>query len=113
MIPDVLIANYKLLNDMSEEDREVFEEAARLSTETELKDWETDVEAAKKTAEEDMGVQFLYPDISLFKDKVKNVKKCWKTIRISRICMSIFRNITNNTKGRENKWKHYIQSENG
>ena len=75
MIPDVLIANYKLLNDMSEEDREVFEEAARLSTETELKDWETDVEAAKKTAEEDMGVQFLYPDISLFKDKVKNVQK--------------------------------------
>jgi len=60
---------------MSEEDREVFEEAARLSTETELKDWETDVEAAKKTAEEDMGVQFLYPDISLFKDKVKNVQK--------------------------------------
>ena len=75
MIPDVLIANYKLLNDMSEEDREVFEEAARLSTETELKDWETDVEAAKKTAEEDMGVQFIYPDISLFKDKVKNVQK--------------------------------------
>ena len=75
MIPDVLIANYKLLNDMSEEDREVFEEAARLSTETELKDWETDVETAKKTAEEDMGVQFLYPDISLFKDKVKNVQK--------------------------------------
>ena len=75
MIPDVLIANYKLLNDMSEEDREVFEEAARLSTETELKDWETDVETAKKTAEEDMGVQFIYPDISLFKDKVKNVQK--------------------------------------
>ena len=75
MIPDVLIANYKLLNDMSEEDREVFEEATRLSTETELKDWETDVETAKKTAEEDMGVQFLYPDISLFKDKVKNVQK--------------------------------------
>ena len=39
------------------------------------KDWETDVETAKKTAEEDMGVQFLYPDISLFKDKVKNVQK--------------------------------------
>ena len=75
MIPDVLIANYKLLNDMSEEDREVFEEAARLSTETELKDWETDVETAKKTAEEDMGVQYIYPDISLFKDKVKNVQK--------------------------------------
>ena len=75
MIPDVLIANYKLLNDMSEEDREVFEEAARLSTETELKDWETDVETAKKTAEEDMGVQFIYPDISIFKDKVKNVQK--------------------------------------
>lgn len=75
MIPDVLIANYKLLNDMSEEDREVFEEAARLSTETELKDWETDVETAKKTATEDMGVQFIYPDISLFKDKVKNVQK--------------------------------------
>lgn len=75
MIPDVLIANYKFLNGLSEEDREVFETAARLSTEAELEAWEQDVETAKKTAEEKMGVQFIEPDITVFKDKVKDVQQ--------------------------------------
>ena len=75
MIPDVLIANYKFLNELSDDEREVFEEAAKISTETELAAWEEDVAAAKKTAEEDMGVTFIEPDINVFKDKVKNVQK--------------------------------------
>lgn len=75
MIPDVLIANYKFLNGLSEEEREVFETAAQLSTEAELEAWEEDVAAAKKTAEEEMGVQFIEPDITVFKDKVKDVQQ--------------------------------------
>ena len=75
MIPDVLIANYKFLNSLSEEEREVFEKAAQISTDTELSEWENDVKEAKKTAEEDMGVTFIEPDLAAFKDKVKNVQE--------------------------------------
>lgn len=75
MIPDVLIANYKFLNGLSSEEREVFDEAAKLSTEVELEGWDQQVEKARKTAEEDMGVTFIEPDISLFKEKVKDVQQ--------------------------------------
>lgn len=75
MIPDVMIANYKFLNGLSDEEREIFEEAARRSTEVELEEWEEKVQAAKKTAQEDMGVTFIEPDISLFKEKVKDVQQ--------------------------------------
>ena len=75
MIPDVLIANYKFLNGLSDEERTVFEKAAQLSTDTEIEEWEKDVETAKKTAEEDMGVTFIEPDLNAFKDKVKDVQQ--------------------------------------
>ena len=75
MIPDVMIANYKFLNGLSDSEREVFEKAAQLSTDTELEEWDNDVKAAKKTAEEDMGVTFIEPDLNEFKDKVKNVQE--------------------------------------
>lgn len=75
MIPDVLIANLKFLNGLSDEERQVFYDAAELASETEQKDWSTEVEKAKKTAEEDMGVEFIYPDIDLFKEKVSNVQQ--------------------------------------
>ena len=75
MIPDVLIANYKFLNGLSEEERAVFEKAAEISTDTEIEEWAKDVETAKKTAEEDMGVTFIEPDLNAFKDKVKDVQQ--------------------------------------
>ncbi len=75
MIPDVLIANYKFLNELSSEERAVFEEAAKLSTDVEVEAWGEQVAKAKKTAEEDMGVTFIEPDINIFKDKVKNVQQ--------------------------------------
>ena len=75
MIQDVLIANYKFLYGLSDEERTVFEEAARISTETELEEWEIDVQAARKTAEEQMNVTFIEPDINEFKDKVKDVQE--------------------------------------
>ena len=75
MIPDVLIANYKFLNGLSDEERAVFEKAAQISTDTEIEEWAKDVETAKKTAEEDMGVTFIEPDLNAFKDKVKDVQQ--------------------------------------
>ena len=75
MVPDMLIGNLKFLNSLSDEEREVFEEAARLSTEVELEEWDVQVEEAKKIAEEDMGVEFIDVDIQAFKDQVASVQE--------------------------------------
>ncbi|MCI7813321.1 MAG: TRAP transporter substrate-binding protein [Lachnospiraceae bacterium] len=75
MVPDMLIANLKLLNGLSDEERAIFEEAARLSTEVELANWDDQAAAAKKIAEEDMGVQFIDVDVQVFKDKVADVQE--------------------------------------
>lgn len=74
MVPDMLIGNLKFLNSLSDEEREVFEEAARLSTEVELEEWDVQVEEAKKIAQDDMGVEFIDVDIQQFKDKVAGVQ---------------------------------------
>lgn len=75
MVPDMLIANLKFLNGLSDEEREVFYEAARLSTEVELENWDSQVEEAKKIAQEDMGVTFIDVDIEAFKEKAVGVQE--------------------------------------
>lgn len=70
MVPDMLIANLKFLNGLSEEEREVFTEAARISTEVEMENWDEQIAEAKRIAEEDMGVQFTEVDVEAFKEKV-------------------------------------------
>ena len=75
MVPDMLIGNLKFLEGLSDEEREIFEEAARLSTEVELEEWDGQVEEAKKIAQEDMGVEFIDVDVELFKDKVVSVQE--------------------------------------
>ncbi len=70
MIPDMLIGSLNFLNGLSEEERKVFEEAAALSTEVELEEWDKQVEEAKKIAEEDMGVEFIDVDVLKFQEKV-------------------------------------------
>lgn len=75
IIPDVLIANLKFLNGLSDEEKEIFYDAAQQATETEMEAWDTQVEKAKESAQDDMGVEFIYPDINLFKDKVSNVQQ--------------------------------------
>lgn len=75
IIPDVLITNLKFLNGLSDEEKEIFYDAAQQATETEMEAWDTQVEQAKKIAQDDMGVEFIYPDINLFKDKVSNVQQ--------------------------------------
>ena len=70
MVPDMLIANLKFLNGLSDEEREIFVEAARISTEVEMENWDEQVAEAKRVAEEDMGVEFTEVDIEAFKEKV-------------------------------------------
>lgn len=71
MVPDMLIGNLKFLQGLSEEELQIFKDAAVLSTEVELTEWENSVEAAKKTASEDMGVTFIDVDVESFQKKVK------------------------------------------
>ncbi|MGM9649985.1 MAG: TRAP transporter substrate-binding protein [Butyricicoccaceae bacterium] len=75
MIPDMLIGNLKFLNSLSEEELAIFEEAAALSTEVEMAEWDNQVEQAKKIAQDDMGVEFIEVDVQLFKDAVANVQQ--------------------------------------
>ena len=75
MVPDMLIGNLKFLNSLNDEEREIFEEAARLSTEVEMAAWDDQVEAAKEIAQNEMGVEFIDVDVEVFKDKVANVQQ--------------------------------------
>lgn len=47
MVPDMLVANLKFLNSLSPEDYQVFKEAAALSTEVEMEEWDKSIEEAK------------------------------------------------------------------
>lgn len=75
MIPDMLIANLSFLNGLSEEELAVFQEAARISTEVELEEWDEQVEEAKRIAQEEMGVEFMDVDVQVFKDAVADVQE--------------------------------------
>lgn len=75
IIPDMLVGNLKFIQELDEDELKVFKEAALKSTEVELTEWDKCVEEAKNTAHNEMGVEFIYPDITLFKDKVKNMQQ--------------------------------------
>lgn len=70
MVPDMLVANLKFLNSLSPEDYQIFKEAAALSTEVEMVEWDKSIEEAKKIAAEEMGVKFINVDVEAFKEKV-------------------------------------------
>lgn len=69
IVPDLLVGNLKLLNGLDPAERQVFDEAARISTMVERDHWNKQVEEAKIQAEQ-MGVEFIYPEIQPFKEKV-------------------------------------------
>ena len=70
MVPDMLVANLKFLNGLSPEELMVFKEAAALSTEVELVEWDKSIEEAKQIAANDMDVTFIDTDVEAFKAKV-------------------------------------------
>lgn len=75
MVPDVLVGNLKFMESLSEDEQAIFEQAAALSTEVEMEEWDKQVEEAKKIAQEDMGVTFVDVDVQLFKNAVKDVQQ--------------------------------------
>lgn len=75
MIPDMLIGNRRFLEGLTQEEFQVFQEAAIRSTEVELKAWEKAVKASKAVAEEEMGVTFIPVDTGLFQEKVQGLQQ--------------------------------------
>lgn len=74
MVPDMLVGNLKFLNSLSSEERQVFDNAARLCTQVERQEWSVQVDEAKKQAEA-MGVNFSNVDVEQFKEKVASLQQ--------------------------------------
>lgn len=74
MVPDIVIANYNWLEELPEEDREVFDEGFKVLNEVQRKEWKIAVDNAKAKASE-MGVEFIYPDQKPFVDAVAPLTK--------------------------------------
>lgn len=68
MIPDILIGNLAFLDNLSEEERAIFDEGFELVNQVQREEWQTAVEAAKDRAANEQGVQFLYPDTKPFQE---------------------------------------------
>lgn len=70
MIPDEVIANTQFLEELSAEERTVFEAGFQVMQDTQHTAWAEKVEAAKQEAADEMGVTFSNPDIKPFRDAV-------------------------------------------
>lgn len=71
---DMLIANCDFMNSLAPEDRAVFEEGFKLCTDIEVEEWDKQIEECIVAAE-DMGVEFIDVDKSLFEAKQKSVQE--------------------------------------
>ena len=70
MIPDLVLANVRFLDNLPEADRKVFMDAFKESNKVELEEWEKKVAEAKKYAIEEQKVTFLNVDMSKFREKM-------------------------------------------
>ena len=73
MIPDILIGNCAFMDALSQDEREIFEEGFKLVNSVEREEWVKAVEAAKDKAENQQGVNFLYPDTEPFQETCKSM----------------------------------------
>ena len=72
MLPDILIMNSDLMDNLTQEQQQVFKDAAQYVNQWEINAWEEAANEAKAKAEA-MGVQFYYPEIEPFQDKMKSL----------------------------------------
>ena len=68
MVPDLLVANYAFLNELSDEERAIFEEGFQIVKRTEQDAWEDAVAEAKDKAENEQHVNFIYPATAPFQE---------------------------------------------
>lgn len=70
MIPDEVIVSTTFLDNLPEEDRATFEKGFEVMQDTQHESWAIKVKEAKDYAENEMGVNFTYPDVSIFSEAV-------------------------------------------
>ena len=68
MVPDLLVANYEFMANLSSEERAIFDEGFEIVKETEQAAWADAVAEAKDKAENEQHVNFLYPDTTPFQE---------------------------------------------
>lgn len=73
MIPDLLIVSAEFWNDLSDDDKAIFNRAAEKATKLQIELWDAGIEDAKKEASEKMGVKFYEVDKKPFQDAVKPI----------------------------------------
>lgn len=73
MVPDLLIGNYAFLEELSDEERAIFDEGFALINTVQREEWGDAVQAARDKAENEMGVNFIYPEIEPFQEAVMSL----------------------------------------
>lgn len=68
MVPDILIGNDAFLEELTDEEEEIFEEGYELLNQVQRQEWVEAVANAKQKAETGQKVQFVYPDQTPFKE---------------------------------------------
>lgn len=68
MVPDILIGNLAFIEELTDEERAIFEEGYKLVNEIQREEWVKAVETAKEKAANEQNVQFIYPDQEPFKE---------------------------------------------
>ena len=67
MVPDILIGNLAFIEELTDEEREIFEEGYKLVNTIQRQEWIKAVAAAKDKAANEQKVEFFYPDQEPFK----------------------------------------------
>lgn len=68
MVPDILIGNLAFLEELTGEERDIFETGYQLVNTVQRKEWVEAVEQAKEKAMNEQKVEFIYPDQEPFKE---------------------------------------------
>lgn len=71
MVPDILIGNTAFVEDLLEEEKEIFQEGYLLINRIQREEWVEAVDAAKEKAMTEQKVQFIYPDQMPFVEACK------------------------------------------
>lgn len=75
MQPDMLVGNIKFLESLSPEEKKVFDEATKLAHDVEIEAWAKQIEEAKETAQNEMGVSFVEADVAAFQKACESVQQ--------------------------------------
>ena len=74
MVPDIVIGNLRFLNNLSNEERAIFDEGFKIISKVQREAWGSSVEKAIEEAKA-MNVEFIYPDVLAFQEKVLPLHK--------------------------------------